>query len=780
MTSMISGMGSSSAMNAMSTKRLTGLASGLDTDALIEGMTAGTRGKIAKAKQNKQTVMWKMDAYRSLTSKLIAFQNKFTSITSSSTLRGQSAFGNNIITALGSNSKYVSVSGMGKNAGNVAIKAVTQLAKQATASVSNVSAKVMESGAVNPDATVDVSALAGASMSIKFGEKTHTITLDSNKTYESMDAVVSEINAQLGKIDSVDGKKLSEWVKVSAEADSAGTGATLKFTVEGGNNMEIISADNSIETNLGIAAGTKGSAITGTKLVTNDDLKAAIKKESLADYLQGKEFSFKYNGKTATIKMPTDKAAFTEGGKINTEKLAASFQTALEKEFGVGRIKVDGSQGKLQFSTVNPSGGADESSVLTLHSGDGKVMEALGLTSGMSNRLSLHTGIKNSGLKGADQIQDYSVRIEVNGKEHIIDKKADGASFDENTTVQEVIDAINKADIGVKVDYMETTDTFNIVATQDGASGNFKVLGGTGNNLGEALFGNGTEAKGQDAVVEVEFGNGQTQTITRGTNSFDLEGMQVTVKDTFDSKVSGDKVTFNAKADTEKITKNVKEMIEAYNEIIELSNKMMSTRPDREFKPLTDEQKKEMSESEIKDWEEKAKEGLLFNDPDLRSFTSDIRHLFSSDPQTIAALEKMGIKTSTNYGEHGKLSFDEEAFKAAVESDPNEVQKIFAGEDGKTGIMDNVKTVFDKYAGVDKATKGIFVQKAGVKDSPLSMVQNTLQKEVNSIEDLIKELNRKLEVESERYYGRFSKLEVYINNMNSQSAWLSQQLGGMQ
>ena len=49
----ISATSSSNVLSAMSSGRLTGLASGLDTDSLIESMTAGTRSKIAQIQQKK-------------------------------------------------------------------------------------------------------------------------------------------------------------------------------------------------------------------------------------------------------------------------------------------------------------------------------------------------------------------------------------------------------------------------------------------------------------------------------------------------------------------------------------------------------------------------------------------------------------------------------------------------------------------------------------------------------------------------------------------------------
>ena len=84
-------------------------------------------------------------------------------------------------------------------------------------------------------------------------------------------------------------------------------------------------------------------------------------------------------------------------------------------------------------------------------------------------------------------------------------------------------------------------------------------------------------------------------------------------------------------------------------------------------------------------------------------------------------------------------------------------------------------SVFDKYSAVDSAVKGIFVQQAGATESPLSMLNNNIQKQMDSYDDMIKTLQDKLEDEAERYYKQFSNMEVYINNMNSQSNWLAQQ-----
>ena len=102
-----------------------------------------------------------------------------------------------------------------------------------------------------------------------------------------------------------------------------------------------------------------------------------------------------------------------------------------------------------------------------------------------------------------------------------------------------------------------------------------------------------------------------------------------------------DPVTFDAKVDEDKIVETIKKMVEEYNEIIELVGKETGTKPNRDYEPLTSAQKAEMSESEIKAWEEKAKEGLLFNDNDLKGLSNSLRFVVSTADQ--AALKKIVV-----------------------------------------------------------------------------------------------------------------------------------------
>ena len=873
----ITGTSSSSILTSLSNSRISGLASGMDTDGLVESMTGLTRGKIAKFQQQKQLASWKMDAFRSISSKMIALQSKFTSYSSSTNLRSPSFFSKSQITASGENSKYVKATGNGDNAGSVRIAAVTQLAQNTSyVSKNTVSSGTLQGSAeIDPAAKLQVSKLAGETIKIEYNNKSFNIRLDATKDYNSLTDIKDEINAQLknqeysgsteyknlgdiaeAKIVTVDGK---ECLQLDYKTDNVrNIGNVFKLTSVGQDVTDVLGWEKDMQ-----ISGKKDSGeikrITG-KAVTAEDLSKAKDEKGLKDTLAGKSLTFSYNGKTATIRIPdAEIVEKDENGKetkkVNTEwldadgnvdmkKLGECLQKQLNKEFGSGRVTVnmaeDSGKYKLGFAATVPGQKdaegnpvVDTTSVLKIAGGDTATLTAFGLKEGASNRVNLNAALEDSGLnlygKGAwnnqkEKADMYVVRIRDNISGNIVEIKetVDGKEFDKNTSLKEIMEAINASDAGVKVTYLETADKLSIESTQPGASGDFAIIGSkndetiapnAGYNLGMAIFGGtltGQEGaggdyaptKGQDAEIWVDYdGEGGTDPmkITRSSNSFDLNGMNVTVSGKFGevSMVDGkekvtsssdEAVTFESKVDTEKITTAVKEMITAYNEIIELANKMVSEKRDRDYQPLTDEQKEEMSEDEIKKWEEKAKAGMLFNNSELRAFTGEIRFLFSKTADMVNDLKEMGITTATSYSGAGKVQFDENAFKAALEKDPEKVKDMFtAAEESYTddngnkvvtktgGLMTGIKNVFDKYSATDSATKGIFVQMAGATESPLSMLNNNIQKQMDSYDDMIEKLKDKLEDEAERYYKQFSNMEVYINNMNSQSSWLAQQ-----
>jgi flagellar hook-associated protein 2 len=241
-------------------------------------------------------------------------------------------------------------------------------------------------------------------------------------------------------------------------------------------------------------------------------------------------------------------------------------------------------------------------------------------------------------------------------------------------------------------------------------------------------------------------------------------------------------VTFDAKADAEGVTEAVKTFIEEYNALVKEINTQVTTKPNRSIGPLTDEQKDEMDETSIKNWEKKAKTGLLFNDGVMRDLSMDMQSIITKLLGSNAKyedLEAMGITISDDYKDGGTIKFDERKFKQAMETDPDKVSDIFTGggevKKGLMTILDETFTPYaTKYASKNGNSYGRLIEEAGSEKIPMSLTNNQIYKQLKEMEENLDKLQLRLKSEQDRYITQFASMEKLISQMNSQSSFLSQ------
>ena len=79
--------------NSSSVLRFSGMNSGLDTESIVNAMTAATKLKITKQNRKAITLKWKQEAYQGITTKLTDFQNKYPDMLNSKVnLKSKSTF----------------------------------------------------------------------------------------------------------------------------------------------------------------------------------------------------------------------------------------------------------------------------------------------------------------------------------------------------------------------------------------------------------------------------------------------------------------------------------------------------------------------------------------------------------------------------------------------------------------------------------------------------------------------------------------------------------------
>ena len=222
--------------------------------------------------------------------------------------------------------------------------------------------------------------------------------------------------------------------------------------------------------------------------------------------------------------------------------------------------------------------------------------------------------------------------------------------------------------------------------------------------------------------------------------------------------------------------------MEDYNAMIKEINTQVTTKPNSNYGPLTDAQKDEMDETSIKNWENKAKEGLLFNESVMRELSMDMQSIAASILGSGAKaedLERIGITFSSDYSDGGTLVFDESKFKQAMETEPETVSDIFTGGgDVKQGLSSIIEEKMVKYATrysyQNGGSYGKLIEEAGSEKVPTSLTNNYIYRELEEMEEKLDTLQARLKTEQDRYISQFAAMEKMISQMNAQSSYLSQ------
>lgn len=351
--------------------------------------------------------------------------------------------------------------------------------------------------------------------------------------------------------------------------------------------------------------------------------------------------------------------------------------------------------------------------------------------------------------------------------------------FDATTSLNKMMSDITNSGVGIAAFYDSVQD--KVVFTRK-ETGNFNS--DLNRNNGKEMIMNsdflkyvlkvdhntpapGGETGGTDAQFTL---NGLTT--TRHSNTFTINGVDITLKSNFT-----DVQSINIQNDTEKAFENIKNFIEKYNEVIEKINEKTSQTKYRDYKPLSDEEKEAMNEKQIELWEEKAKSGLLRNDSILTSGLNRMRLDFYSSVSTVSnpdydQLSEIGIKTSSNYLDKGKLIIDETKLKEALSKDTNAVMELFTASGETTsekGIARRLRETID-------ATIKKIEEKAG--NALRTNDQFSIGKSLNDVDEKIDSFEERLTQIEDRYWRQFTAMEKAIQQANSQSMYMMQQFGG--
>ena len=96
---------------------------------------------------------------------------------------------------------------------------------------------------------------------------------------------------------------------------------------------------------------------------------------------------------------------------------------------------------------------------------------------------------------------------------------------------------------------------------------------------------------------------------------------------------------------------------------------------------------------------------------------------------------------------------------------------------GSANSTDTAAGSATRYASKNGNSYGVLIEEAGSEKLSLTLTNNSIYKELKDMQETITNLQSQLSTEQDRYISQFTQMERLINQMNSQSSYLSQ-LGG--
>lgn len=644
--------------------------------------------------------------------------------------------------------------------------------------------------------TLEYLSTRGGSMEITLDGKTKTVKLPGKDdlpeqfTGEARDAKFLE--ALQKNIDDAFGKGKLTVSDANRKEGADGKGIQFQFTAPKGSTFAIGSTKGEMlgfgesdrvtsylntGKTLGELLGDKGfEGLEGVKVLAKDkdgkDIPGQYLKDDNGNYIYEKDadgntlYSFKVNGKeigqfskdtTLQTVMNAMNSNADSGVKVAYSKLTNELSFAAKETGAANGIGFEGLSAKL----FGAPGTYDDDKRGTYTKGQDAIFEAsvngtsLGEITRSSNEVEMDgMTINLKGTFGYQTDEDGNIRYE---SEQAKDK--DGRllfSFQ-----------------GVEKAASENGDKLEFTDEKSG-----KTVYGTIDADGKLTF---TNQAGAQVYARVD---AQNRLRFDADASQAVEGSAVMNKTAIkDTKAEG--VTFETSSDADKIVDAVKQMVEDYNAMAKEIKDAYSTLPAQRsngayYEPLTAEEEEGETESFIKNWTEKAKQGILFGDRDLASLYQRMTSAVSMTGEHGAALREAGITVNYSNG-LSTLEFNEDKFRTALNNNPDKVRDAFTSsmESGakSNGLMQALKQPLDMY-GKTEGGKGLLVEKAGSALAPSTMYNNTIQQELNRIDEQIERWQDKMEDQIDHYTSQFSRLEQLIQQMNSQSSYFSQLMGG--
>ena len=446
------------------------------------------------------------------------------------------------------------------------------------------------------------------------------------------------------------------------------------------------------------------------------------------------------------------------------DAIANSIQNQINTQFGAGRATVTNDGGRLNIV----SNGTNQVTV----GGN-----PIGFTSGSSGTINLAMTVGE--FMGLNDGETTTLNLSQRGRDVEIEIEA-------NMTLNQLMNRINTSGLDVRMTFSQSSGEFILESTLTGAVNEISFSGDFFDELGMTQ-----QVAAQD--TEIVFNN---NTITQESNNFSLDGMNINLSQ---GVAIGETINIRLSTDVAATRELVTNFVDRYNALVrELQDLTNTARPrdnrNQLFQPLTDEQRRGMSESEIRDWERNAQTGLLNRDNEIRQILNDMRAEMGArvtlENGSTFSLANMGIRLSTNLSDGGILTINQDELNAALENNIEGVTALFTGEGavsvsgGRPQTNTNGTPILGLGARLDGALNR-YISSSGATGSLISRAgreggsnQDRFSRQMQEQDRRIDTMMRWLERRENQLFAQFSRMEQAMMQGQQQMTFWDQIMFG--
>ncbi len=808
--------------------RITGMNSGLDTEAIIRELVSASSTKKEKIEKEQTKLEWKQDAWKDLNKKIKSFQSKVSNMRFSDVFRKKKTTVSNsnlasvvtgdnavngsqtLVVKKLATSGYLTGGKLGKTAkGSTTLNELTGLGKGETASISvKVNGKETKID-LNGSSTVDdvVSKLNSAGLNASFDKANQRFFINSTKSGSAGDFRLSA--------NDVNGLKTL-----------GGLGLLTKSELE-----------NSPTADKNLADAYVAGALDETAAASYIDARAASYASGLQDQAASADTLKSFFDKITALKNDWQSnpsrqsyedavARYTDKDGLNTAKeaLAGKQKTFAEKNeylsltekrdaLAAGETLSDAEQTRLneletkyQSETITRDGLDAEAEALAEE--QNQITEAENAFKSHDSFLSAIQTQKDaiaSAVKNAKNLNDYYAAANADKlagitgdtyEEKLSEVEAQitaRTSSDDDTTELDELKSLLTKMVGNEKVYNDpsvkgTEYDVNYDPSEGIRDRAVKSVTAEAQTAYEQVYHSASYVSdsavritGEDAVIEL---NGAE--FTSSTNSFTVNGLTITANSL--SNVTGTDVNGNpiyeqtqisTQDDVDGIYNMIKGFLKEYNALIKEIDGFYNAASAKDYEPLTSEEKEAMTDDEVEKWEEKIKTSILRHDSELGSVRNLLRESMMGSVNIGGknyTLGDFGIFTQGYFeaedDERSMLHIDGDSDDEVSSGNKDLLKKMIASDPDTVSKFFNqlTQTMYDSMSQASKSLKGVRSYGNFYSDK-------TLTSKYDSYKSKIKKQEDKIAAMEDKYYKMFSNMEKAMAKTNSMSSYITNMFG---